>query len=88
MPELGFGRVTEASAARERYLDHLLATLPDSAGTAPLAGMRVVVDCAHGAAYEMAPRMLRRAGAEVTAIGTEPDGTTSTPAAARPAWTR
>ena len=74
VPELGFGRVTDASAERERYLDHLLASLPDSAGTAPLAGMRVVVDCAHGAAYEMAPRMLRRAGAEVTAIGTEPDG--------------
>jgi phosphoglucosamine mutase len=74
VPELGFGRVTDASAERERYLDHLLASLPDSAGTAPLAGMRVVVDCAHGAAYEIAPRMLRRAGAEVTAIGTEPDG--------------
>ena len=74
VPGLGFGRVTDASAERERYLDHLLASLPDAAGTAPLAGMRVVVDCAHGAAYELAPRMLRRAGAEVTAIGTEPDG--------------
>jgi phosphoglucosamine mutase len=40
----------------------------------PLSGMRVVVDCAHGAAYELAPRMLRRAGAEVIAIGVEPDG--------------
>jgi phosphoglucosamine mutase len=74
VPELGFGRVTDASAERERYLDHLLTTLPDAPGSAPLAGMRVVVDCAHGAAYELAPRMLRRAGAEVTAIGTEPDG--------------
>jgi phosphoglucosamine mutase len=36
--------------------------------------MRVVVDCAHGAAYEIAPRMLCRAGADVIAIGTEPDG--------------
>jgi len=33
-----------------------------------------VVDCAHGAAYQLAPRMLRRAGAEVIAIGVEPDG--------------
>jgi phosphoglucosamine mutase len=74
LPELGFGRVTDASGERERYLDHLLATLPDSVGGAPLAGMRVVVDCAHGAAYEIAPRMLRRAGAEVIPIGTEPDG--------------
>ncbi len=74
LPELGFGRVTDASGERERYLDHLLSTLPGSAGGAPLAGMKVVVDCAHGAAYEIAPRMLRRAGADVIAIGTEPDG--------------
>jgi phosphoglucosamine mutase len=74
LPELGFGRVTDASGERERYLDHLLSTLPGSGGGAPLAGMRVVVDCAHGAAYEIAPRMLRRAGAEVIGIGTEPDG--------------
>jgi phosphoglucosamine mutase len=40
----------------------------------PLSGMRVVVDCAHGAAYQLAPRMLCRAGAEVIAIGVEPDG--------------
>jgi phosphoglucosamine mutase len=74
LPDLGFGRVTDASGERERYLDHLLSTLPDSGTTAPLAGLRVVVDCAHGAAYEIAPRMLRRAGADVVAIGAEPDG--------------
>jgi phosphoglucosamine mutase len=74
LPELGFGRVTDASAERERYLDHLLSTLPAPGGAAPLTGLRVVVDCAHGAAYEIAPRMLRRAGAEVIAIGAEPDG--------------
>jgi phosphoglucosamine mutase len=74
VPELGFGRVTDASAERERYLEHLLSTLPGSGGQAPLAGMKVVVDCAHGAAYEIAPRMLCRAGASVIAIGTEPDG--------------
>ena len=74
VPEHGFGRVTDASGERERYLDHLLSSLPAEAGERPLAGLRVVVDCAHGAAYEMAPRMLRRAGAEVIAIGAEPDG--------------
>jgi phosphoglucosamine mutase len=73
-PALGFGRVTDASGERERYLDHLLSTLPDSAGEKPLAGMRVVIDCAHGAASDIAPRMLRQAGAEVIAIGAEPDG--------------
>jgi phosphoglucosamine mutase len=74
VPELGFGRVTDASGERERYLGHLLSSLPEAAGGKPLAGMRVVVDCAHGAAYELAPRMLRRAGAEVIAIGAQPDG--------------
>jgi phosphoglucosamine mutase len=74
VPELGFGRVTDAAGERERYLDHLLSSLPESAGDKPLAGLRLVVDCAHGAAYDLAPRMLRRAGAEVIAIGTEPDG--------------
>jgi phosphoglucosamine mutase len=74
VPSLGFGRVTDASGERERYLDHLLSSLPGSAGARPLAGLRLVVDCAHGAAYELAPRMLRRAGAEVITIGTQPDG--------------
>jgi len=71
----GFGRVTDAYSANETYLDHLLATLPASpAGHAPLQGLRVVVDCAHGAAYSIGPRALRRAGAEVIAIGAAPDG--------------
>jgi len=48
---------------------------PDGAQAGrPLAGLRVVVDCAHGAASAMAPALLRRAGAEVIAIGAEPDG--------------
>jgi phosphoglucosamine mutase len=40
----------------------------------PLAGLRVAVDCAHGAASALAPELLRRAGADVIAIGAEPDG--------------
>jgi phosphoglucosamine mutase len=68
-----FGQVSEAGAEQERYLDYLLATLPGQAGQA-LAGLRVVADCAHGAAYRIAPRALRRAGADVIAIGVEPDG--------------
>jgi phosphoglucosamine mutase len=73
-PERGFGRVTDASQERERYLEHLLSTLPASEAGAPLAGLRVVVDCAHGAAHDIAPRALRQAGAQVIAIGAEPDG--------------
>ena len=75
-PAAGFGRVVDARADQERYLDHLLISLigrPHPA-TSALSGLRVVVDCAHGAAYAIAPEALRRAGAEVIAIGVEPDG--------------
>ncbi len=65
----GVGRVLEAHDKVAAYADHLLSTLD-----VPLAGLRVVVDCAHGAAAELAPELLRRAGAEVMAIGAEPDG--------------
>jgi phosphoglucosamine mutase len=68
-----FGRVSDAGAEQERYLEHLLSTLPGQRQP-PLAGLRVVADCAHGAAYLMAPEALRRAGAEVITIGVEPDG--------------
>ena len=74
-PAAGFGRVTDAYSKHEAYLDHLLGTLPAPAdGRPPLQGLRVVVDCAHGAAYSIGPRALRRAGAEVIAIGAAPDG--------------
>ena len=66
-----FGRVRDATVEQERYLDHLLSTLP---GPSALVGLRVVADCAHGAAYQIAPEALRRAGAEVVTIGAEPDG--------------
>ncbi len=70
----GFGRITDSGDAAERYLGHLLGTLPPGPAAGPLAGLRVVVDCAHGAAYRTAPELLRRAGADVIAIGAEPDG--------------
>src|SRR5690242_292427 len=68
-----FGRVRDAAAEHGRYLDHLLATLPSSSQP-PLAGLRVVADCAHGTAYRLAPQAPRQAGAEVVTIGTAPDG--------------
>jgi phosphoglucosamine mutase len=74
LPEAGFGRVTDAAAQADRYLTHLLSTLPGPGGGTPLSGLRVVVDCAHGAASDLAPRLLSRAGADVIAIGAEPDG--------------
>jgi len=74
VPGGGFGRVRDGGPEIGRYLDHLLSTVTSGDGGAPLAGLRVVVDCAHGAAYELAPRLLSRAGADVIPIGTEPDG--------------
>ncbi|HEY6481286.1 MAG TPA: phosphoglucosamine mutase, partial [Streptosporangiaceae bacterium] len=71
VPAAGFGRVRDAADAAERYLDYLLATLPPGQ---PLSGLRIVVDCAHGSASAFAPRLLRRAGAEVITIGADPDG--------------
>jgi len=76
VPASGFGRITDAADQGERYIEHLLSTLPVARGhqRAPLAGLRVVVDCAHGAAAAFAPDLLRRAGADVVAIGADPDG--------------
>jgi len=63
------GRVRDAYDEAERYIAYLLSTLP-----APLDGLRVVVDCANGAASAVAPEALRRAGATVSTIGAAPDG--------------
>ena len=66
---LAVGRVRPLPDAGERYVARLLATLPNR-----LDGLRIVLDCAHGAASEVAPTALRRAGADVTVIGAQPDG--------------
>lgn len=63
------GRVTPYATPVEEYVDHLVSTIGR-----PLAGLKVVLDCAHGAAYEAGPLALTKAGAEVVAIGIEPDG--------------
>ncbi|MQA26774.1 MAG: phosphoglucosamine mutase [Micromonosporaceae bacterium] len=65
----GVGRVRDLADAQQRYLDHLVGTVPNR-----LDGLRVVVDCAHGAASEVAPEAYRRMGADVIAIHAEPDG--------------
>ncbi|HEV3174209.1 MAG TPA: phosphoglucosamine mutase [Actinocrinis sp.] len=63
------GRITELADAEERYVSYLVSTVPNR-----LDGLRIVVDEAHGAAYRVSPEALRRLGAEVIAIGVEPDG--------------
>ena len=63
------GRVRTDTQAADDYVAHLLSVLPHR-----LDGLHVVVDCAHGAASQVAPRLLREAGARVVVIGGEPDG--------------
>jgi phosphoglucosamine mutase len=63
------GRVVDVPDAVGRYVEHLTATIDR-----PLTGLSVVVDCAEGAAWQVAPRALRSAGADVIAIHDRPNG--------------
>ena len=63
------GRIRRFSDAEDRYLVHLLSTLPHR-----LDGIHVVLDCAHGAAAGISPQVFTDAGARVTVIGADPDG--------------
>ncbi|ALG13844.1 phosphoglucosamine mutase [Kibdelosporangium phytohabitans] len=65
----GVGRIYTIPDALDRYIAHLLEAMPQR-----LDGLRVVVDCANGAAWAAAPRAYREAGAEVIAIHALPDG--------------
>jgi phosphoglucosamine mutase len=65
------GSLRQDHEATDSYMDHLVGLL----GPEALSGLRVVVDCANGAASAVAPRVLSRLGAQVHAIGCEPDGT-------------
>jgi len=65
----GIGSVTVDEQAKYRYLDYLKTTVSQS-----FQGLKVVLDCAHGAAYELAPRIFRELGAEVVTVGAEPNG--------------
>ncbi len=63
------GRITDDTTAAAAYIDHLLASL-----STPLAGLKIVVDCANGAASRVAPLVYEKAGATVVAIHNSPDG--------------
>ncbi|NBN91766.1 MAG: phosphoglucosamine mutase [Actinobacteria bacterium] len=65
----GAGSVIEDLGAKESYIQNLLKSLNGN-----LTGIKVVVDCANGAASFVAPELLERAGAEVIAISASPDG--------------
>ncbi len=65
------GRAERVDDAQSRYVEIVKATFPRGRR---LSGLRVVVDCAHGAAYRVAPKVLYELGAEVFPIGVSPNG--------------
>jgi phosphoglucosamine mutase len=67
----GLGRAKRIDGVHDRYIEFAKRTLPRSMS---LAGMRIVIDCANGAAYKVAPAALWELGAEVFAIHDEPNG--------------
>ncbi len=71
-PPVDHAEVAEKSiaGAGDAYIEHLIGAL----GGRSLAGLRVVLDCAHGAAFAVGPRALQRAGADVRVLHAQPDG--------------
>ncbi|MEM1234238.1 MAG: phosphoglucosamine mutase [Pseudomonadota bacterium] len=65
------GRATRIDSATGRYVEVAKNTLPRGFS---LSGLKVVVDCAHGAAYKVAPEVLYELGADVVALGVAPNG--------------
>jgi phosphoglucosamine mutase len=71
LPSSGLGKVRRIDDAAGRYIEFCKSTFPNQLH---LRGMRLVVDCANGAAYHIAPHVFHELGADVITIGTEPDG--------------
>jgi phosphoglucosamine mutase len=71
-PPRGLGRVKRIDDAQARYVEIVKATFPRHMS---LSGLRIVIDCANGAAYKVAPTALYELGAEVITVGVDPDGT-------------
>jgi phosphoglucosamine mutase len=65
------GKVIRVTDAITRYAEFCKSTVPEDFS---LAGMKIVLDCAHGATYQVAPKVFAELGAEVHAIGDRPDG--------------
>ncbi|MGZ5201751.1 MAG: phosphoglucosamine mutase [Telluria sp.] len=71
VPSDKLGRATRLRDAGGRYIEFCKSTFPNELD---LRGLKIVVDCAHGAAYDIAPHVFHELGAEVIAIGNKPDG--------------
>ncbi|MDP1654240.1 MAG: phosphoglucosamine mutase [Rhodocyclaceae bacterium] len=65
------GRARRIDDAAGRYIEFCKSTFPNDLD---LRGLKLVVDCAHGAAYHVAPKVFHELGAEVVAVGAAPDG--------------
>src|SRR5947207_2028027 len=71
VPSVALGKAFRVDDAGGRYIEFCKSTFPNELD---LKGLKLVVDCAHGAAYDVAPHVFHELGAEVVAIGDEPDG--------------
>jgi phosphoglucosamine mutase len=72
VPSASLGKARKLEDARGRYIEFCKSTFGNNLS---LKGMKIVVDAAHGAAYQVAPDVFHELGAEVVAIGCSPDGT-------------
>jgi phosphoglucosamine mutase len=66
------GKASKVRDARGRYVEYVKASLPKGFD---FSGLKVVVDCAHGAAYQVSPMVFEELGAEVIRLGVSPNGT-------------
>jgi len=71
MPSLDLGRIKRIDDAAGRYIEFCKSTFPNDQD---LRGLKIVLDCAHGATYHVAPPVFHELGAEVIAIGNQPNG--------------
>lgn len=71
VPSANLGRARRIGDARGRYIEFCKSTFPNDLD---LRGLRIVLDCAHGAAYQVAPSVFHELGAEIISIGISPNG--------------
>lgn len=71
VPPAELGRARRIDDARGRYIEFCKSTFPNDLD---LRGLKIVIDCAHGAAYHVAPDVFHELGAEVVSIGVQPNG--------------
>lgn len=71
VPSDRIGKVIRVADAAGRYIEYCKATVPEHFS---LRGLKIAVDCAHGATYHIAPNVLSELGAEVVSLGVQPDG--------------